>query len=230
LRVAGESVRLLPPLPCPPDAPDLTAAEAMTYPAVQLFVERANAAQQTFQLKDADAPLVAEICRRLDGVALAIELAAVQVEAFGLAWLAAHLDQRLWILNRGRRTAAARHQTLAALLDWSYDLLSAQERATLQRLAVFADAFTLDAAIAVSASDGIEGVDVAHAVGGLVSKSMATSDISGPITHYRLPETTRAYVYAKMKATTAFAGDQSVYHQAKSFPYSTDLSDHHARA
>jgi predicted ATPase len=204
LRVSGEWVRNLPPLPSPPEADDLTAAEAMSYPAVQLFVERAAAAQQGFQLSDATAPIVGEICRRLDGVALAIELAAAQADVFGLEWLVEHLDERLSIFNRGRRTAAPRHQTLSAMLDWSYRLLSEEERATLQRVAVFAGTFTLEAAIAVAAGDGICEVQVADAVGGLVSKSLATSDISGSVTQYRLPETTRAYACAKLKASVPF--------------------------
>jgi predicted ATPase/DNA-binding winged helix-turn-helix (wHTH) protein len=206
LRFAGETVRSLPPLPSPPADGDLTAAAALAYPAVQLFVERAAAVQEGFQLSDADAPLAGEICRRLDGVALAIELAAARVDMFGLAWLAAHLDERLRILNRGRRTAAARHQSLTAMLDWSYDLLSDQERATLQRVAVFAGDFTLAAAITAATEDGIGPVQVADAVGGLVSKSLATSDISGPVTRYRLMETTRAYACAKWRSNIELPG------------------------
>jgi predicted ATPase len=200
LRVSGEWVRFLPPLPSPPKGQNLTAAEALRYPAVQLFVERAIAEQASFQLRDEDASVVGEICRRLDGVALAIELAAAKVDVFGLAWLAAHLDERLCILNRGRRTAVARHQTLAGLLDWSYDLLSEYERATLQRVAVFSGDFTLAAAIVAAGGDGIRDVQIADALGGLVSKSLATSDISGSVTRYRLPETTRAYACAKSQA------------------------------
>jgi predicted ATPase/DNA-binding winged helix-turn-helix (wHTH) protein len=199
LRVAGEWVRVLPPLPCPPDVANLSAAEAMSYPAVELFVERAAAVRDGFQLTDAEAPIVGEICRRLDGVALAIELAAAQVDVFGLAWLAAHLDDRLWMLNRGRRTAIPRHQTLSALLDWSYRLLSDQERTALQRVAVFPGDFTLSDAIAAAAGQGIGYFEVVDAVGGLVSKSLAIADISGPVARFRLPETTRAYASTKLR-------------------------------
>ena len=197
LRIRGEWVRSLPPLASPPDDDAMTAADAMGYPAVELFVERAAAAQEDFRLTDPAARLVGEICRRLDGVALAIELAAAEVHIFGLSWLATHLDDRLWILKRGHRTAVARHQTLAAMLDWSYELLSKKERATLQRIATFPDKFTLEDAIGVTASDELEDVEVVAAISGLVAKSLASLDLTGSVTRYRLAETTRAYACAK---------------------------------
>ena len=202
LRVLGESVRRLPPLDCPPDVEHLSASEALSYPAVELFVERAAAARLEYQLGDAEASVVGEICRRLDGVALAIELAAAQVDVFGIAWLAAHLDQRLWILKSGRRTAVPRHQTLTAMLDWSYELLSEQERATLHSVAVFPGEFTLADAIDLGTGDGTREIEVVGAVDGLVSKSLATLDASGSVTRYRLPETTRAYACAKVQLAT----------------------------
>jgi predicted ATPase/DNA-binding winged helix-turn-helix (wHTH) protein len=199
LRVLGESVRRLPPLPCPPDVKDLSASEALSYPAVELFVERASAARLEYQLGDSEASIVSEICRRLDGVALAIELAAAQVDVLGVAWLAAHLDQRLWILKSGRRTAVPRHQTLTAMLDWSYELLSEQERATLKSVAAFPGEFTLAEAIGLGTGDGIREIEVVGAVDGLVSKSLATLDASGSVMRYCLPETTRAYACAKVQ-------------------------------
>ena len=199
LRVAGERVRVVPPLPYPPNVAQLSAAEALSYPAVELFVERVAAVRDGFRLSDAEAPVVGEICRRLDGVALAIELAAAEVDVVGLAWLAAHLDDQLWMLKRGRRTAVARHQTLSALLDWSYRLLSDQERATLQRVALFPGDFTLSEAITAAAGHGIGDIEVVNAVGGLVSKSLAVADISGPVTRFRLPETMRAYAATKLR-------------------------------
>jgi DNA-binding winged helix-turn-helix (wHTH) protein len=123
LRVEGEHVHRLEPLTAPPPAQALTAAEALAFPAVQLFVERAVASQDTFELEDADAPKVAELCRSLDGIALAIEIVAGRVDAFGVAQLASGLDSRLRLLMRGRRTSLTRHQTLSATLDWSYQLL-----------------------------------------------------------------------------------------------------------
>lgn len=203
LRVLGEWVRVLPPLPSPPAVPGLSATEALRYPAVELFVERAAAVRAGFQLSDGEAPIAGQICRRLDGVALAIELAAAQVDVVGLGWLAAHLDDRLWMLSRGRRTAVPRHQTLGALLDWSYRLLSEQERATLQRVATFPGDFTMTEAIAAAANYGIGDSEVVGAVGGLVSKSLAMADISGPVTRFRLPETTRAYASAKLRLPQA---------------------------
>jgi predicted ATPase/DNA-binding winged helix-turn-helix (wHTH) protein len=199
LRVLGESVRRLPPLACPPDVKHLSASEALSYPAVELFVERAAAARLEYQLGDLEASVVGEICRRLDGVALAIELAAAQVDVFGVAWLAGHLDQRLWLFKSGRRTAVPRHQTLTAMLDWSYELLSEQERATLHSVAAFPGEFTLDDAIGLGTGDGIREFEVVGAVDGLVSKSLATLDASGSVTRYRLPETTRAYACAKVQ-------------------------------
>ena len=114
-----------------------------------MFVERAAASQDTFELSDEDAPAVAELCRGLDGIALAIEIAAGRVDTFGIAELASGLDNRLRLLIRGRRTSLSRHQTLGATLDWSYQLLSEAERAILRGLAIFAGAFTLHSACAV---------------------------------------------------------------------------------
>jgi predicted ATPase/DNA-binding winged helix-turn-helix (wHTH) protein len=199
LRVPGEWVKPLPPLLTPPVEPNLSAAEALRYPAVELFVERAAAARDDFQLSDAEAPVVGEICRRLDGVTLAIEVAAAQVDVLGLPWLASHLDYRLWMRNRGRRFAAPRHQTLTALLDWSYELLSEQEQATLRYVAMFPGDFTLTEAIAAAADHCVDDIEVVDAVVGLVSKSLAMADASGSVTRYRLAETTRAYASAKSR-------------------------------
>src|SRR6202453_3603358 len=129
----------------PSEGAHLTAEAALVFPAVQLFIERAAANQSRFAFSDADAPVVAEICRKLDGIALAIELAAGRVSAYGIRGVATLLDQRFGLLWRGRRTALPRHQTLAATLDWSYDLLSPTERLVLRRLAVFVGGFSLQA-------------------------------------------------------------------------------------
>src|SRR5262249_38702448 len=145
MRAEGERVLRLSPLGVPAASGGLTAVQAMTYPAIQLFVERATESLDTFELTEADAPVIADICRRLDGIALAIELAAGRVDAFGVRGLAALLDDRFRVLTRGRRTALPRHQTLSATLDWSYEHLPESERVVLRRLAVFAGAFTLHA-------------------------------------------------------------------------------------
>ena len=131
LRAEDESVYRLAPLEMPPVTAGLTAAEALTYPAVQLFVDRATSHGSDFRFDDHEAPIVADICRQLDGIALAIELAAGRVEAFGTRGIAELLDDRFRLLTGGRRTALARHQTLAATLDWSYEALSDAEQTVL---------------------------------------------------------------------------------------------------
>jgi DNA-binding winged helix-turn-helix (wHTH) protein len=131
-RTEGERVHRLFPLDCPPERDGLGIADILAYPASQLFVERIAESLSEFELSEEDAPLIAEICRRLDGIALAIELAAGRVNAYGIAGTASLLDSRFSLLWRGRRTAIPRHQTLGAALAWSYDLLPAAESATLR--------------------------------------------------------------------------------------------------
>ena len=154
LRAEGEHVHRLPPLACPPASARLTAAQALGFPAVQLFVERAAASSGAFRFGDEEALLVADICRRLDGVPLAIELAAARIDAFGVRGLAARLRDPLQLLTGGRRPALPRHQTLRATFDWGHELLSEPERTVLRRLAIFAGGFTLEAASAVAAGAG----------------------------------------------------------------------------
>jgi predicted ATPase/DNA-binding winged helix-turn-helix (wHTH) protein len=200
LRAVGERVHRLAPLEAPPEQAGLSAAEALRYPAVQLFVERVAAGEPDFVLGDADAPAVAALCRSLDGVALAIELAAGRVGAYGVQETARLLDGQLHLLWRGRRTAVARHQTLAAALDWSHNLLAEEERVALRRLAVLQGAFSLEAARVVASGEGLDGEDVLDAVAGLVAKSLVSADASGPVTRYRLLDTTRAYARGKLFA------------------------------
>ena len=149
-RSEGERIFRLFPLDCPPEREGLAVDEVLAYPAAQLFVERIAQSSGPFQLSAEEAPLVASICRRLDGIALAIELAAGRVNAYGIAGTASLLDSRFSLQWRGRRTAVPRHQTLAAALDWSYDLLPPAESATLRRLSVFAGPFAPEAAAAVA--------------------------------------------------------------------------------
>ena len=144
LRAEGEHVYRLPTLAFPSEKESLKAADAISFPSVQLFVDRAAASSGSFELADADAPLVAEICRRLDGIPLAIEIAASRVDTFGVAGLAAGLNDRFQLLMQGRRTALPRHRTLSATLDWSYSQLSEIEALVLRRLAIFVGAFTMD--------------------------------------------------------------------------------------
>src|SRR6266852_1606614 len=198
LRVEGEHVHLLYPLDCPLDDIGLTATEALTYPAVQLFMERAAAGGNRFDLSDSDAPIVGRICRRLDGIALAIELAPSRVSSHGIRGTAELLDNRFKLLWHGRRTALPRHQTLNAMLDWSYNLLPESERLIFRRLSVFVGAFSLEAAQFVAAGDILEREQVAEAIAGLVTKSLVAVETNRTGTLYRLLDTTRAYVLKKM--------------------------------
>ena len=163
LRVEGEHVHRLLPLGSPPDDAGLTAAQALGFPAVQLFVERAIASGRRFELNDSDAPVVGGICRKLDGIALAIELAAGRANACSIQETMALLNDRFKLLWEGRRTALPRHQTLSATLDWSYNLLSEHERLVLSRLSVFVGIFTLEAARAVAAADDVDETQVVTA-------------------------------------------------------------------
>jgi predicted ATPase/DNA-binding winged helix-turn-helix (wHTH) protein len=198
LRAEGEHVHRLPPLACPPASARLTAAQALGFSAVQLFVERAAATSSAFTFGDVDAPFVADICRRLDGVPLAIELAAARIDAFGVHGLAVRLRDPLQLLTGGRRPALPRHQTLRATLDWSHDLLSEPERRVLRRLAVFAGGFTLEAASAVVASAEIAAEEVVEHVANLVTKSLIAANVGGAAPCYRLLGTMRAYALEKL--------------------------------
>jgi predicted ATPase len=165
---------------------------------VQLFVERARAVEPHFAPDPRDLAAIAAICRRLDGIPLAIELAAARTATLGVEELAAHLDDRFHLLTGGHRTALPRHQTLRATLDWSYELLPAIERTVLNRLAVFAGGFTLEAASAVVAVATLDAPDVLDSVANLVAKSLVVVEGAGAVARYRLLETTRAYALEKL--------------------------------
>jgi predicted ATPase/DNA-binding winged helix-turn-helix (wHTH) protein len=198
LRAEGEWLHRLAALEIPPDSADLTTGDALRYSAVQLFDDRARATVDGFVFDDADVYAVLEICRRLDGVPLALELAAARVDAFGVRDLATRLDDRFAVLTKGRRTALPRHQTLRAAIDWSYDLLPQIEQVVFRRLAVFRGSFTMEAAVAVAADERITAAGVIEGVANLAEKSLATTDISGDITYHRLLDTTRSYALDKM--------------------------------
>ena len=150
LQTGDERAFRLHPLDCPPEQPTQTAAQVISHAAVQLFVERVSARGSEFLLRDEEASIVAEICRQLDGIPLAIELAAGRAAIFGLKDTAARLGSRLDLLKFGRRTATPRHQTLRATLDWSHDHLSELERILLRRIAIFVGHFTPESALAVA--------------------------------------------------------------------------------
>lgn len=204
LRVGGESVHRLAPLACPPagaaGAAALSASQALAFGALRLFVERAAECRGAYRLDDGDAPAVAEICRRLEGLALAIELAATRLDALGARELAARLDERYRLLARGRHTLLRRHRTLAAALDWSYDFLPKDERLILRALSVFAGPFTLDAATLLVAGGALTGGQVVYWVTNLVEKSLLAVDPHGAVVLYRLFGTTRAYALDKLEA------------------------------
>jgi predicted ATPase len=192
LAVAGEQTWPLRSLDLPGPGSGLEAVAAAG--SVRLFCERAASARPGFALSETNAAAVVEVCRRLDGMPLAIELAAARVAAMTPGEIAGLLDERFRLLTGGQRTAVERHQTLRATVDWSYELMTATERTVFDRLAVFSGGFTMAAARAVVTGDGVEGWDVVDAVGRLVAKSMVVAEPgAGEHTRYQLLETLRQY-------------------------------------
>jgi predicted ATPase/DNA-binding winged helix-turn-helix (wHTH) protein len=197
LRVEGEWVYPVPPLEVPAEHAEADD-DPLRYGAVGLFIERARAAEPRFAPDRRIMTTIAAICRRLDGMPLAIELAAARAATLGIEELAARLDDRFHLLTGGRRTALPRHQTLRATLDWSYELLPEAERVILRRLGVFAGYFSLEAAGAVVASDELKPSEVVDGLSSLVAKSLVSSAAEGSPVRYRLLETTRAYALEKL--------------------------------
>ncbi len=201
LGLAGEVVFRVPPLSLP-DPRRLPAFERFTdYEAIRLFVDRAAAVKRDFTLTDANAAAVAQTCQRLDGIPLAIELAAARVRTLSVHEITTHLDERFRLVAGGSRTALPRHQTLRGLIDWSYGLLSEAERALLRRLSVFVGGWTLGAAEAVCADDGVDRYDVVDLLGRLMDKSLILMDDQGSNTRYRQLETIRQYGLEKLAET-----------------------------
>ena len=198
LGVAGERGYRLGPLGIPQPSSRLTAAEAAAFPAVQLFVERATAIVEDFALTDANAALVGEICRRLDGLPLAIEFAAPRVEVLGVEGVAARLNRSLPLLGVGRRTAMPRQRTMRAVVDWSYGLLTEDERLFFRALSVFSGGFTVEAAAAVVMNAANQRLDAINRLADLVAKSLVAVDVGGAEPRFRLLDTTRAYVIEKL--------------------------------
>ena len=191
LGAEGEQVYRLPSLAYP-DEFTSTAARALEFPAVQLLVERA-AAQGGFELTDSEAPLAAEICRRLDGIALAIELAAGRLHALGLARTAALLDGERSLRWTGHRTAPPRHQTLQATMDWSYAILDEAEKFTFRRLSSFVGRFSIAAACTVARDERLTDEDITGCLANLVAKSLVATELENVDAPYRLLDTARAY-------------------------------------
>ncbi|WP_426425572.1 ATP-binding protein [Bradyrhizobium genosp. A] len=198
LRIESERLHHLQPLECPNSPQVLSAAEVKAYPAIQLFVERAAANLAEFEINDAEAPLVAEICKKLDGIPLAIEFAAAHVGTLGLSGMMMRLDGRFRLLSSRRHAVVARHQTMRATHDWSYALLDDPERMILRRLAAFVGNFTMAAASVIAVGDGMPPSEVVDHLASLVTKSLVSADVGGAVAHYRLLGTTRAYALEKL--------------------------------
>ena len=196
LRAEGEYVQRLEPLACPPATGN--RAQALGYPALQLLIERAMSHQDSFELSEAELPLAIDICQRLDGIPLAIELVAAQIERFGLPRLLVQMEDNFRLLTRGRRSALPRQQTLRATLDWSFDLLTHCEQICLRRLAVFRDGFSLASAAAVIAGEPIAPAEVLGSISQLVAKSLLNVEPGDDEVVYRLLDITRTYALEKL--------------------------------
>lgn len=201
LRAEGEHVFRLFPLACPPPTLPASSEAALCYSAVEFFIDQVQANQLGFQLSDEDTPLVGEICRKLDGIPLALELVAGRVPAYGIKQTAILLDGHFHLLWEGRRTAPPRLQTLSAALDWSYELLNEAERAVLRRISIFVGYFTLDAAVAVACFGDSDSYSVVRILANLVSKSLVALHETPHGVRYRLLDTTRVYGLSKIEAT-----------------------------
>jgi diguanylate cyclase (GGDEF)-like protein len=219
LGIVGEARYRLPLLSLPPPDRALTAREALQADSVALFCERARAVRPSFFIDDANAPLVATIVRRLDGIALAIELAAARVDGAALETLAARLDQRFRLLTAGDPSALPRQRTMRATLDWSYDLLSETEQMLVRRLSVFAGAFGLEAAETICVGENLAAMDIADLHASLVRKSLVVDD-AGDGVSFTLLESVRAYGREKLVA----AGEADLLARRHALYYA-DLAD-----
>ena len=199
LRAEGEFVRRLLPLQSPPvNETSLSDADILLFPAAELFVQRARSSFPSFVLREGDGLVLAEICHRLDGIPLAIELAASRVDLFDLHRLAKELDDSLQILTRGRRTAQERHRTLRATLDWSFRLLTDEEQLLFSRLGVFRNAFDREAALAVAIGGSLDKDRVLDGLANLSAKSLLVVSSDGNVPLYRFLESTRAYANERL--------------------------------
>src|SRR5262249_9615736 len=198
LAIAGESVIRVPSLSAPQPSESVTAARAPDYAAERLFVERATALGCGFTLTDANAATVASICRRLDGIPLAIELAVPRLKVLPVEQLAVGLDARFQLLTGGSRTALPRQQTLHALIDWSYGLLSDAEKTLFAHLSVFLNGASLASIVAVTAGEDTPSATIGDLSLSLVEKSLVQTDLGGSECRYGLLESTRYYAAKKL--------------------------------
>jgi predicted ATPase/DNA-binding winged helix-turn-helix (wHTH) protein len=195
LQIAGERVRRLPGLGTPPPSSRLSATQALCFPAVQFFVEQASASFELFEFGDADAAAVSEVCRRLDGLALAIELVATRLGEFGVNGLKRKLDDRCHLLAC-RRAGPERHRSLEAMLDWSCGLLTCDEISVLRAVSVFEGEFELEGASFIAS---LSGAEASETLMRLATKSLVMADFRGHNAKYRLMETTRSYCRERLK-------------------------------
>ncbi len=198
LGIGGERIWRVLSLRTAPPEEKLSPQQLMAYAATQLFVERATAAESTFRLTAGNAAAVAFICHQLDGIPLALELAAARVKAMRVEQVAERLHDRFALLTRGSRTALQRHQTLRSLIDWSHELLAEPEKVLLRRLSVFAGNWTLEAAEAVCSGEGLALADVMELMARLVEKSLIQQDAGAEEPRYRMLETIRQYGLEKL--------------------------------
>jgi predicted ATPase len=205
LRTSGEHVYRLPPLGYPPEGRALSAASAGLYPAVEYFMKCMNDSGTSMDLDDLNANRIGEICRRLDGNPLAIELTAPRVGVFGMAGLTQLLEGQFGLNWCGRRTASPRHRTLRSTLDWSYNLLNDLDRKVHHRLSVFVGPFQLDAAQAVAADDDTDRKQVVNSISNLITKSLISIENSESIALYHFHDVTRAYANDKLHAAGEYA-------------------------
>src|SRR6266446_1537417 len=199
LTMTGELTYRVPSLTVPGTSEALTLETVATYEGVRLFVERAKLARPDFHLTRENAPSVASICARLDGMPLAIELAVPRLRSMSVDELSQRLDQRFALLTDGSRAALPRHRTLRSMLDWSYDLLTEREQSMLRRVAVFAGGWTLAAAEHVCAGEGINASDVLEQITSLLDKSLVVTDEHAGATRYRMLETVRQYALDRLR-------------------------------
>ena len=201
LRIDGERISLVPPLSFPDSEDALSPDQALEYEAIRLLVERAEAALPSFVLSPGNCGSAVAICRRLDGIPLAIELAAARIRVLSLEQIAARLHDCFRVLGAGHRTEVARHQTLRAAIDWSFDLLTDAERQMLRRLSVFVGSFTVEAAEHIVAGFETNSGDVFDIISHLIDKSLVfVTEQDGPYVRYRLLETVRQYAHEKFLA------------------------------
>jgi predicted ATPase len=226
LRAEAEYVHRLSQLASPAASAGLTASKALCFPAVQLFVERMASSLGEFELSGADAPIVGDICQKLDGLPLAIEFAAARAAILGVRGVAARVEYPFEFLVGGHRTAPARQQTMYATLEWSYALLSDLEQSILRRLSFFDDTFTLRAAAAIATDTGYSESEIINSVLGLVAKSLVMADIQGTEPRLWLLQTTRAYARIK----SAESGERESSYSVHAEPHARLASDATARS